>query len=199
MTKASRRDSQKLSWLLRHGANEAGLAMDAAGWSEIADVLRILDMGAEGLRSAVEHNDKDRLELDGSRIRACQGHSLEGMPVTQEALEFTWTAVTPNESLWHGTRVAAVDGIAAQGIVPAGRTHVHLAPTRTSRVGKRASVDVLLEISPRELAAQKVQVFRAPNGVLLVRRVPVAAIVGVEPGSLTDPMELGRLRDLLAT
>src|SRR5271169_6863737 len=71
--------SKKLSWLLRHGAGEAGLEMDAAGWAEVEDVRRILHMGRDALAAAVEDNTKARLELRGSRIRACQGHSLQGM------------------------------------------------------------------------------------------------------------------------
>ncbi len=59
---------------------------------------------------AVEHNDKQRLQVDGDRIRACQGHSLEGMPVTCEALENSWERVHPDHLLWHGTNRAALDG-----------------------------------------------------------------------------------------
>ena len=34
--------SKKVSWLLRHGASSRGVSMDAAGWVDIADVLREL-------------------------------------------------------------------------------------------------------------------------------------------------------------
>lgn len=197
MTRASVRDSKRLSWLLRHGANEAGLAMDQAGWAEIADVLDVLDMRRHDLDEAVETNDKGRLEIDGSRIRACQGHSLDGMPVNRDALEATWTPEEPNGSLWHGTTMTAVEAIAADGIAPGARTHVHLAPSRTSHVGKRSSVQVLLEVSPQRLTSLGLQIFRAPNGVMLVRHVPVSAIIGITPESAIDPAERLRLRALL--
>lgn len=171
--------------------------MDEAGWAEIADVLEVLDMRRDDLDEAVATNDKGRLEVEGSRIRGCQGHSLAGMPVTRDALESTWTPVEPNDSLWHGTTTSAVEGIAIHGIEPAARSHVHLAPSRTSHVGKRASVEVLLEISPHRLAALEVQIFRAPNGVILVRQVPVAAIIDVIPGSTEDRAEVLRLQRLL--
>ena len=197
MTRASVRNSKRLSWLLRHGANEAGLVMDEAGWAEIADVLEVLDMARDDLDEAVATNDKGRLQTEGSRIRACQGHSLAGMPVTQDALESTWVPVEPNDSLWHGTTLGAVEGIAVHGIEPAARSHVHLAPSLTSRVGKRASVQVLLEVSPQRLASLRVQVFRAPNGVILVRQVPASAIIDITLASANDSVELLRLRELL--
>jgi putative RNA 2'-phosphotransferase len=173
--------SKKLSWLLRHGAGEAGLEMDAAGWAEVEDVRRILHMGRDALTAAVEDNTKARLELRGSRIRACQGHSLQGMPVTCEALEATWEEVVEDASVFHGTRVAALQGIAREGILPGERTHVHLAEAIDSTVGKRSAVDVMIEVSPSRLRAGGLRLHRSPNGVLLVRHVPVSAITGLLP------------------
>ncbi|TWD78971.1 putative RNA 2'-phosphotransferase [Kribbella amoyensis] len=174
------RDSKRLSWLLRHGAGERGLAMSADGWAAIEDVRAVLRMDRTALDRAVEHNDKNRLQVDGPRIRACQGHSLDGMPVTREALENSWRKADPPGPLWHGTTEAAVPGIRDHGLLPGRRTHVRLAPERDSKVGKRSRVAVLLRIDPADLA-----VFEAPNGVLLTRQVPPDAIVwgdAVHPG-----------------
>jgi len=171
--------SKRLSWLLRHGAGEAQLDMDEAGWTGIEQVLRVLGVTRSQLDRAVQLNDKGRLVIEGSRVRACQGHSLQGMPVTVEGLEASWELVHPSTALWHGTKISAADGIASAGILPGTRTHVHLAPDPGSRVGKRGSNDLLLEISPASLASEDLQVFRAPNGVLLTRHVPVSAITGV--------------------
>src|SRR5512143_946378 len=139
--------SKKLSWLLRHGANEAGLEMDAAGWADVAEVRRILGLSRAALAEAVRENDKARLELRGSRIRACQGHSRAGMPVTLEALEASWERYDGDGAIWHGTRVAAIPGIAREGILPGERTHVHMTDALDSAVGKRAAVDVMIEVS----------------------------------------------------
>lgn len=87
------RDSRAVSKLLRHTAGERGLTMSADGWAAIADVLRVLGLTRERLDVAVRENDKQRLQVDGDRIRACQGHSLHGMPVTREALENSWEHV----------------------------------------------------------------------------------------------------------
>ncbi|ADB34703.1 phosphotransferase KptA/Tpt1 [Kribbella flavida DSM 17836] len=166
------RDSKRLSWLLRHGAGEQGLAMTADGWASIEDVCVLTDISRPALDRAVERNDKNRLEVDGDRIRACQGHSLAGMPVTREALENSWRRVHPADLLWHGTTRAAVEAIRREGLKPGRRTHVHLAPSRDSHVGKRFAAAVLLAVDPVDLV-----VFEAPNGVLLTRQVPPDAIV----------------------
>jgi putative RNA 2'-phosphotransferase len=189
--------SRRLSWLLRHGAGERGLAMDQAGWAEISHVLDALGITREQLDLAVRHNDKRRLQVNGDRIRACQGHSLEGMPVTREALEASWRTVQPTEPLWHGTEAGAVGSIAADGILPNGRTHVHLAPRPNSRVGKRARVELLLMVDPACLAAEGLTVFEAPNGVLLVREVPPGCITGLRAAAAGEATTAERARRLL--
>jgi putative RNA 2'-phosphotransferase len=171
--------SKQLSWLLRHGAREAGVSMDAAGWVPVSEVLRFLGASRAELDEAVAQNTKARLEVHGERIRACQGHSTEGMPVTQEALEASWRERTSDGSIWHGTSVKVLAAIAREGIVPQARTHVHLTSELGSAVGKRAQVDVMLEVSPARLRAEGLRVFESPNGVVLVRKVPPGCIVGL--------------------
>jgi putative RNA 2'-phosphotransferase len=169
------RDSRVISKLLRHTAGERGLTMSADGWAEITDVLRVLGLTRERLDVAVRENDKQRLQVDGERIRACQGHSLAGMPVTREALENSWERVYPSDLLWHGTSREALPAIQREGLRAGRRTHVHLAPAKNSHVGRRTRVEVLLGVDCADLA-----VYRAPNGVLLTREVPADAIVRVD-------------------
>lgn len=172
------RVSRTLSWLLRHGANEAGLAMDPAGWAQIDDVLRVVRVARAVLDEVVRENNKSRYELRGAQIRACQGHSQKGTPVTLEALEASWSVDPRDEPVWHGTNVAALPAIASEGLIAGERTHVHLADDTDSKVGKRAGVDVLLSIDPARLRAAGVTLYRSPNGVILARAVP--------PGCITD-------------
>jgi putative RNA 2'-phosphotransferase len=188
---SGRRLSRRLSWLLRHGAGETGLAMDEAGWASIDDVLAVTGITRRQLLQAVEDNDKNRLQLDGARIRACQGHSLDDMPVTRAGLEGSWDVVEPTQPLWHGTYLHALADIARHGLRPGRRTHVHLAATPDSPVGKRTSVDVLLAIDPRRLRAAGITVYRAPNGVHLTRAVPPGCITQVEPHR-ADPRTVAR-------
>ncbi|WP_438028262.1 RNA 2'-phosphotransferase [Sorangium sp. So ce233] len=189
--------SKKLSWLLRHGAPSMGVAMDDAGWVAVDDVLRALGLPRSRLDEAVENNTKNRLEIRGDRMRASQGHSREGMPVTLAGLEASWEEVHGDAPIWHGTSVDAVRGIAREGIRPAARTHVHCTDALDSAVGKRARVDVMLEISPARLRARGIGVFRSQNGVILAREVPVGCIVGLVPIVARAKGEAAALRALL--
>lgn len=171
--------SRALSYLLRHGANEAGLTMDAAGWVPIGEIQKKLRLTRAQLEAAVASNTKGRLELHGDRIRCCQGHSMAGTPVTHDALEASWRRYEGDDRVVHGTYVEAIASIAKEGIRPIERTHVHLAPSRESHVGKRANVHVLLGVSVERARAAGVEVFEAGNGVILTRRVPVEAIVSL--------------------
>ena len=115
------RDSRLISRLLRHTAGERGLAMTADGWALIEDVLQLLKMDRSALEAAVRENDKQRLQIQSKRIRACQGHSLHGMPVTREALENSWERVYPDHLLWHGTSRQALQEIQQEGLRPGRR------------------------------------------------------------------------------
>ncbi len=170
--------SKKLSWLLRHGAGEVGLPMDAAGWTPDEGVLKRLRLRRPLLEEIVRSNTKRRLQLEGERIRCCQGHSTETMPVTQVALEASWARYEAEGLIWHGTRVDALDAIHEQGLRPVARTHVHLAAATDSVVGKRAKTPVMLAVSLASMVSAAQPVWSAPNGVLLARRVPRACIVG---------------------
>lgn len=193
--------SKKLSWLLRHGANESGLAMDTAGFANVDDVIRITGFTLAEVDAVVAENNKQRFDIDigaaGVRIRAVQGHS-EGTPVTREGLEASWTVVEPETqpTVFHGTSVEAAEAIlAGPGVTAQARSHVHLAASTDAEVGKRAGVAVLLAIDVAVLKAHGQQVFRANNGVLLTREVPIEAIVDVV--AMTRAGELARA-ELLA-
>ena len=194
-----RNKSKQLAWLLRHGANESALAMDAAGFAPVADVLALVHMTRAELDAVIAENNKSRYELsaDGARVRACQGHSTEGTPVTLEGLEATWVEVTDDDVIFHGTNVVAARLILAEGIRPIARTHVHLAETATAKVGKRANVDVLLAVSPPVLRREGFRIHRAPNGVLLARQVPAVAIVDVTAQNRPGERALAELKSLL--
>ncbi len=188
--------SKRLSWLLRHGAPTAGVTLDAAGWADVGAVLDWLGVRPAALEEAVATNGKRRLQLDGDRVRCCQGHSL-GVGVTLDALELSWTRWAGEGPLWHGTALAAVSGIAAGGIRAQRRTHVHLASDLESRVGKRANVAVMLEVEPARLRAAGQIVFEAPNGVVLTRFVPADCVVDLRAMSRAARRQEADLRALM--
>lgn len=170
-----RATSKRLSWLLRHGAASEGLAVDAAGWVAVSDVCRHLEITESELDAVVEQNDKRRLQRQGDRIRCSQGHSAH-LPVTLDALEASWQPYRGEAPVVHGTTVEAAREIfATGGIRPMGRTHVHLAADADAKVGKRASVAVVLDIDPSRAGP----LWMSPNGVILARMIPISSIVGV--------------------
>lgn len=171
--------SKQLSWLLRHGATEAGLEMDAAGWCAVDDVLRRTGLSRRELAVLVEVNTKRRLQLEGDRVRCSQGHSLAGVPVTLEALEASWTLEPRTEPLFHGTRPEVVETLLREGILPMGRTHVHLADATDSTVGKRANVGALVVVDAARMGACGRGLWVSPNGVWLARDVPADCIADV--------------------
>lgn len=175
-------DSKRVSWLLRHGAPERGIAMDPAGWVAVRDVLRELRMSEERLDAVVGQNDKARFERDGARIRATQGHSALGPAgVSLEALEASWTAYAGDAPIFHGTSVEAAFAIAREGVSAQRRSHVHLAPSAASKVGKRWNVELLLVVSPPRVRAHGLPLFQSPNGVILARRIPPDCVIAVRP------------------
>ncbi len=181
MSESTARDltsiSKSVSYQLRH----SDIAMDTAGWASVEDLLVRIKTTPTILQRVIDTNNKKRFELsaDGSRIRACQGHST--IQVSDEGMEDSWMPVDPQGlRFYHGTMRRNVPSILLNGIRPMTRTHVHMAAEKNSSVGKRHNVDALIEVSGDKLADSGVSVFRAPNGVILAKTVPPSAITSVQ-------------------
>ncbi|MDV7215643.1 RNA 2'-phosphotransferase [Streptomyces prunicolor] len=164
--------SKYLSKHLRHQPERIGLTLDEAGWVEI-DTL-IAACAAHGFRfdreeldHVVATNDKRRFAIEGTRIRASQGHSIEvdlGLP-----------PATPPPHLFHGTVARNLDAIRAEGLRPMNRHAVHLSADRetATRVGARRGRPVVLSVDAGAMHKDG-QVFRvSENGVWLTEAVPV--------------------------
>jgi putative RNA 2'-phosphotransferase len=163
--------SKYLSKHLRHRPDRIGITLDEAGWVEI-DTL-IAAAAAHGFRfsrqeldHAVATNDKRRFAVEGSRIRASQGHTVDvdlGLP---EAV--------PPPYLYHGTVARALDAIRAEGLRPMNRHDVHLSPDRetATRVGARRGRPVVLSVDAGAMHRDG-HVFRvSANEVWLTGAVP---------------------------
>ena len=187
--------SKKLSWLLRHGAAEAGVTQSEDGFVALADALRVAQCSRETLDRVAQENAKKRFEIVGDRIRAVQGHSSGR--VDASALEATYTPYEGADVILHGTSLAAAGAIVREGIRSQARTHVHFATSTTSVVGKRASVDVFVEVSVSALQREGIAVFVAPNGVVLAREAPTCCIVGVRAARDDREAEVADLRRVL--
>ncbi|MET7692597.1 RNA 2'-phosphotransferase [Streptomyces sp. NPDC005483] len=163
--------SKYLSKHLRHQPERIGLTLDEAGWVEI-DVL-IAAATAHGFRftrdeldHVVAANDKQRFAIDGTRIRASQGHSIDvdlGLP-----------PATPPPYLYHGTVAPHLDAIRAEGLRPMNRHDVHLSADRetATRVGARRGRPVVLSVDAHAMHHDGHIFHVSANGVWLTQAVP---------------------------
>jgi len=163
--------SKYLSKHLRHQPERLGLTLDAAGWVEIDDLMAACAAhGFPFTRAELDHvvaaNDKKRFAIDGTRIRASQGHSVE--------VELGLPPATPPAYLYHGTVARSLDAIRAEGLRPMNRHDVHLSADRetATRVGARRGRPVVLSVDAGAMHRDG-HVFQvSANGVWLTKAVP---------------------------
>jgi putative RNA 2'-phosphotransferase len=176
LTRDQVRTSRRISMVLRHRPESAGLVLDANGWVPVADLLTALGLTRAELDTIVENNDKSRFALarraDGiDWIRASQGHSK------RVAIDLDLPPAEPPPILYHGTPRENVASIMREGLRSRSRHHVHLSidvPT-ARRVGHRRSADVaVFEIDTAGMAAAGHVFHRSENGVWLTSAVPPA-------------------------
>ncbi len=167
------RASKFLSLVLRHEPERIGLKLDAAGWTDVSELLAALNrhrqaLTLEQLQHIVATSDKKRFAFseDGQRIRANQGHSVE--------VELQYPPQVPPERLYHGTATRFLEGIRLDGLQRMERHDVHLsAETKvTLQVGSRHGKPVLLIIRAGDMHRAG-HIFRcSTNGVWLTEQVP---------------------------
>ncbi|MGX1669991.1 RNA 2'-phosphotransferase [Streptomyces sp. NPDC055400] len=163
--------SKYLSKHLRHQPERIGLTLDEGGWVEIGTLLAAAAAhGFRITRDELDHvvaaNDKRRFAIEGSRIRASQGHSVDvdlGLP-----------PATPPAYLYHGTVAPALDAIRAEGLRPMSRHDVHLSPDRetATRVGARRGRPVVLSVDAGAMHRDGHTFRVSANGVWLTEAVP---------------------------
>ncbi|MFF0789861.1 RNA 2'-phosphotransferase [Streptomyces spiralis] len=163
--------SKYLSKHLRHQPGRIGLTLDESGWVGI-DVL-IAAAAAHGfpftreeLDQVVATNDKQRFAIEGGRIRASHGHSIDvdlGLP-----------PATPPPYLYHGTVARNLEAIRTEGLRPMNRHDVHLSPDRetATRVGARRGRPVVLAVDASAMHRDGHVFHVSANGVWLTKAVP---------------------------
>ncbi len=163
--------SKYLSKHLRHQPERIGLTLDEAGWVEIDELIAACAAhGFHFTRDELDHvvaaNDKKRFAIEGTRIRASQGHSIEvdlGLP-----------PATPPPYLYHGTVARSLDAIRAEGLRPMNRHDVHLSADRetATRVGARRGRPVVLSVDAGAMHRDGHVFHLSANGVWLTKAVP---------------------------
>ncbi|MFF7812537.1 RNA 2'-phosphotransferase [Streptomyces sp. NPDC007945] len=167
--------SKYLSKHLRHQPERIGLVLDAQGWTEIDALL--VAAAAHGFpidRAELDHvvasNDKRRFAVEGTRIRANQGHTV--------GVDLDLPAAEPPAYLYHGTVAAHLTAIRAEGLRPMARHDVHLSPDRetATRVGARRGRPVVLSVDAGAMHRAGHEFRVSANGVWLTAAVPTEYI-----------------------
>lgn len=169
--------SKFLSLVLRHKPEEIGLVLDANGWADVDELIRLVNqhgrsLTRELLNRVVAENEKKRFAFsdDGNRIRASQGHSVE--------IDLALTPSAPPELLYHGTATRFLDSIRATGLHSANRQHVHLSRDMetATKVGQRHGKPAILTILSGAMHASGHAFYLSANGVWLTDQVPTPYI-----------------------
>ncbi|MEV7980095.1 RNA 2'-phosphotransferase [Streptomyces sp. NPDC086519] len=163
--------SKYLSKHLRHQPERIGLRVDEAGWVEIDTLLAAaaahgFPVTREELDHVVAANDKQRFAIEGTRIRASQGHSIDvdlGLP-----------PATPPPYLYHGTVARNLDAIRSAGLSPMNRHDVHLSADweTATRVGARRGRPIVLSVDAGAMHRDGYVFHVSANGVWLTQAVP---------------------------
>lgn len=163
--------SKYLAAHLRHRPGRIGLTLDAGGWAGVDDLLSAaarhgFPFTRAELEGVVAGNDKKRYVIDGNRIRAVQGHSVQ--------VDLKLAVTSPPDVLYHGTASRSAGSILRNGLLPMGRHAVHLSPDPETarRVGARRGEPVVLVVEAGRMAADGHEFRVSANGVWLVDRVP---------------------------
>lgn len=150
-----------MAYVLRHRPDSIGIALDSHGRCAVSDLAVGLGVPVDTILDEVEDDEKGRFVLDGGLIFAAQGHSIDvQIPVDPVAVN----------TLYHGTKSGALGSIWEHGLLPGDRQYVHLSADRDAALqvaDRRKGTSVLLEVDCTDL-----EVFRAANGVYLVKHVP---------------------------
>ncbi len=174
--------SKTLSYHLRHAPHELGLQLQPGGWVEQSELLEALHSKGlpatlEDLKRVTQTSDKQRFALEGTRIRANQGHSTK--------VDLELQPQVPPDFLYHGTPQASLTSILQQGLLKGQRHHVHLSPDPATavEVGKRRGQPVLLTIEAAEMHRQGHLFYCSENGVWLTDYVPPQFVAAPPPSS----------------
>ena len=111
---------------LRHDPGKYGLEPDAEGWVSFDDLIIAvrferhawLDLTRCDIERLLSAMETDRFEIDGAKIRAVYGHSIN--------LEKPLPIQIPPEAPFHGTSAENVAEIMAKGLLRMSRQFVHL-------------------------------------------------------------------------
>jgi putative RNA 2'-phosphotransferase len=164
--------SRRLGHWLRHKPGRAGLVLDASGWTSIASVVEALgfqDIGATetDIRALVATDPKARFEIEGGRIRARFGHSIE--------LGEQLAPGKPPALLYAGVESRYLARALERGLQPVKRLRVHLSSNRSAAreaAIRRGAEPAILKVLAHEAHASGVRFYPRGLSVWLSDPIP---------------------------
>jgi putative RNA 2'-phosphotransferase len=169
--------SKTISYALRHAPEEFGLTLDDSGWASLDVLLASIhargwtDASAKDIEDILLNAEKKRFEIDGNRIRAYYGHSVE--------TKILKNPTSPPEILYHGTIITVLDEIRASGLKPMSRQYVHLStdiPTAKQVASRRKGEQVVLKIAAQKAHIAGIKFYQEDNDIWLADHIPAQFI-----------------------
>ena len=167
------RISKYLSFILRHKPEAVNLKLDEKGWADIDEIIlktKKFSLNRKLIEKVVLEDNKQRYIIDGDKIRANQGHSIN--------VDLELKPQIPPKILYHGTATRFIDSIMKTGLKTQNRQYVHLSKDlKTAKnVGSRHGKVVILNIDTVSMLEDGVEFYISENGVWLTNHVPVKYI-----------------------
>jgi putative RNA 2'-phosphotransferase len=183
--------SKMLSMWLRHKPERGGLTLSKEGWAAVPAILEAFErqgheMSRAELNDIIHLDVKGRFEVEGDRVRARYGHSLE--------LEEKPHPGMPPATLFHGTPQRYVPKILETGLRPMKRQFVHLSPDKATarEVGRRRDQEpAILTIDAHRAHEAGIQFYPRGKGVWLSDPIPADYIKVMEETPRPTPKAPG--------
>jgi 2'-phosphotransferase len=171
--------SKKLSYLLRHGAEELGLTIQSDGYIQINHILRCPGYRGSSfhkISEVVEKCSKKRFEMKQDPpetgpwfIRASQGHTMKIIQDTE-----LLTSILLSDSInycIHGTYVEFLNLIQSNGLSKMQRNHIHFAeglPGDHGVIsGMRGNCTAVVIVDMKKAIEDGILFYRSTNNVIL--------------------------------
>lgn len=160
-----------ISGALRHFPGELGLTLDEHGWVDIGDLEKAIAAKYPWARryhieAMLDTDEKGRYEIDGDRVRARYGHSIN--------INLDYPD-SDRDMLFYGTSEEEADRILEIGLKPVNQHYVHLSKSIEEAVKVaciRTERPVIISIDARRARG---------DGIKIIDAGPVCLTVQVPP------------------
>lgn len=177
--KRNLRISKTMSYLLRHGLKSSSFRVYKGGYVELDELrqqLKIklrIDITDQMIREIVDTDHKKRYSIDGTKIRANYGHSVE--------IDMFYSEKEPPRNLYHGTSHRSLPKIRKHGIRSMSRNYVHLSGEKETarKVGHRHGKPVVLIVDAKQMMRDGFSFFLSESNIWLTKSVPPHYITNI--------------------